>query len=642
MANELVYTIITFAPVQGFIINSRKLRDLYGSSFILSFLACVICDQVLSDEAKKQGYKLIAPYRYKPQDNGVKELENYPPSINLTQGTPNQIVIEGKTPFDKEKAQTAFDEAWKAIVTTCQQEIEKLLPDPKYNYHWGRCWNAQINHTWEFFYAIGEKKGISKFCTFALLRGADSLGLSLSWLTFLQTPLTEARQNLNNEKYKRDWIGINWVGESSTLSGSDAIAWYGMADKINPKTVKMSEIDDEIEKFYQALTEALPDTIIDEKEQLSIPELVKRIVTLKDFPKKLKQLYKSQEFPQIESPESFKEVSRKDKNLWTGWFQGDGDSIKKYLQSLVDQGEDEARVLEKFSKAMIEWGAKLKHKLPKSEDNPNRQQKKLDAEGRIIYAGGDDFLGVLYRNDEPKLTAKECVNWLSQFPDFWQEHKQPITVSIGFVWAAPNVPQRDVLEHSRDAEKSAKQKGRDRIAFRILYNSGQYIEWVCPWWLLNQQRLQEQLELFPSLTCPKTTLLDSYRDREGGQNWTHFYEDVTTLESRHGFYVNPKTKEIEVSVALGLIKIYFGEDYYQLLSNQQIWFNKYEKNEPYKPKITGILGQEIKDSQEEIESCLDHEKDFKESKESKESKISNIFNQWVINLAKVGFQLNKS
>ena len=35
---------ITFAPVQGFISNSRKLRDLYGSSLLLSYLAKAILD----------------------------------------------------------------------------------------------------------------------------------------------------------------------------------------------------------------------------------------------------------------------------------------------------------------------------------------------------------------------------------------------------------------------------------------------------------------------------------------------------------------------------------------------------------------------------------------------------------------------
>ena len=37
--NESVYTAIGFAPVQGFIEKSRKLRDLFGASKILSYLS---------------------------------------------------------------------------------------------------------------------------------------------------------------------------------------------------------------------------------------------------------------------------------------------------------------------------------------------------------------------------------------------------------------------------------------------------------------------------------------------------------------------------------------------------------------------------------------------------------------------------
>ena len=43
-ATDTPYTVITFAPVQGFISNSRKLRDLYGGSLLLSYLAKAILD----------------------------------------------------------------------------------------------------------------------------------------------------------------------------------------------------------------------------------------------------------------------------------------------------------------------------------------------------------------------------------------------------------------------------------------------------------------------------------------------------------------------------------------------------------------------------------------------------------------------
>jgi hypothetical protein len=56
--------------------------------------------------------------------------------------------------------------------------------------------------------------------------------------------ITEARENLNEKKRSRNWISINWTGESSTLSGADAIAWYGMGIG-SPKERSMTA-DDEL------------------------------------------------------------------------------------------------------------------------------------------------------------------------------------------------------------------------------------------------------------------------------------------------------------------------------------------------------------------------------------------------------------
>ena len=44
-------------------------------------------------------------------------------------------------------------------------------------------------------------------------------------------------------------------------------------------------------------------------------------------------------------------------------------------------------------------------------------------------------------------------------------------------------------------------KKRDVIAFafRILFNSGNHLEWVCPWWLLDKADKAKQAEIIPSL-----------------------------------------------------------------------------------------------------------------------------------------------
>ncbi|HAG81715.1 MAG TPA: CRISPR-associated protein Cas10 [Cyanobacteria bacterium UBA12227] len=577
--NTNCYTVITFAPVQGFIEKSRKLRDLYGSSFLISYLAEAICK-----EAEKHGYKVISPAL-----------------IKVTQGTPNQIILKRQfdKEFDKELARESMHKAWRTVSETCRQWIEDNVKDCG-KYYWHRNWQSWGNYTWEFFWGSGDT-------------------------------ISKAREAINEAKRSRDWIGINWTGESSTLSGADGVAWPGMGIG-NPQKTNRHKQKQEIADFYQRLSYKLGEAFIetakltiaedklaalmkeygeafvDPDEELSIPELVKRLITHQAIANKIVSNLKEQIDPNSPhrlniltkelKPDSFSDISRlkhKDKDTksqesheekyWTGWFQGDGDRMGDLLKRLSQNPKTEPDELNKFSQAMMKWGEdKFKPAI-------------VEAEGRTVYAGGDDFMGIFYRLPEKTLpnqeftplTGKECVNWFaSKFPSIWRQHHQPITVSVGFVWTAPNVPQRDVLQHCRLAEKSAKDSGKDRMAIRILFNGGTHIEWVCPWWCL--------------------PVLEHYQDREGTKikpNWTHIYNDVATLESRQAFKDNTQ-------IAEALFKIYF-PDCEEWIHKLNWWVNCYKDGER-----TGLLGHEAKDARkEEIE----------------------LFNEWFINLAKVGFHL---
>ena len=114
---------------------------------------------------------------------------------------PNQIIIEGDSPFPFKKAEDVFYTTWQKLIKACQIYLEKKLDN--YEYHWSRNWNAWANHTWELFYEKGEPG----------------------------EKITDVREKLNELKRQRKWIGINWLGESSTLSKTDAVAWYGMTEK---------------------------------------------------------------------------------------------------------------------------------------------------------------------------------------------------------------------------------------------------------------------------------------------------------------------------------------------------------------------------------------------------------------------------
>ncbi len=599
------YTAITFAPVQGFIEKSRKLRDLYGSSFILSYLATAVCDGA-------RAYFDLTDATW-PNDPVIS-----PARINVAQGTPNQIIIRGNFP-EKEAYQT-LQNAWKALLIRCRQWIETEVTttpeDKPWQYFWERPWREWINHTWEFFWATGDT-------------------------------IDAARHNINQIKYARAWTGINYTGESSTLSGQDSRAWPALGRHASHSRTKAIE-ENEVKTFYQQLSQAIDDTgsSISIREQLSIPELVKRLVTIDDV---------ISPGSGVETPRSFKQVRRwtdindetpsddlDRENRWTGWFQGDGDRAGDYLQRMSQQaGANPEEILHEFSYQLRQWGNNLGRYLPRSK----KTRKSLTRDGRIIYAGGDDFLGTLYRNppDDP-LMPQECLNWFYHFKsEVWESHQQPITVSTGFVWASPQVPQRDILQHCRLAESSAKTNGRDRIALRILFSGGKYLEWQCPWRFLR--------------------ILEDYRDRNQKQNWTHLYNDAAVLENRHAFMGN------QSNVARELLKIYFPiqpED----LSNEDLDRRKFytflttdkQDADDYKLwKVSDILwnlyrdvngtitfkareensSTGLSDSHEHISTGIFGDREIFEVADDKldMGKVHNAFNNWVINLTKVGFHL---
>ena len=555
------YTAITFAPVQGFIEKSRKLRDLYGSSFILSFLAKTLCNYI----TEKNG-KVIVP--------GLRVID--PGSISNTKGVPNNIYLSGE--IEPAQLKKEFDRAWKILVDTCRQHIEQ-------EYHsyqqqptdrslpWKREWNLWASHTWELFIISG-KEGES---------------------------FDNVRQRMSDRKQARDWVGINWRGESSSLSGADAIAYPNMTT-YHP--VSSHNADAEIKEFYQFLSEAMPDKSIDPSERLSIPELIKRLITYDAVRTQVNNYRDSNNYKHLASIArlgSFAEIDRQENNRWTGWFQGDGDRIGVYISSLIEKKDASQRdaELNKFSKAMLDWGEKLQDRtseiLKETTDDSADLHERI--EGRIVYAGGDDFFGVLYRNPEDgaQLTPSECLTrfWYKFNNDLWNKCDQPISVSTGFVWAAPNVPQRDLLQHLRETEKIAKSEGRDRLAIRILFNSGNHLDWSCPWGWLEE-------------------LLNGYSDRknktEGEGNWTHIYTDVATLEARHAF------RDDDSSVAQGLFKTYFPKF---KIDDEVLWNEKIVPDKEYKRSIGGLLGNKPKLEKDQIKR----------------------HNEWIIALAKVGFHL---
>lgn len=523
------YIAITFAPVQGFIEKSRKLRDLYGASGILSHLS----SKVVEEAKNLPQIVVISP--------GI---------INVESGTPNRIFLKLSEDQDAEKLlkhlEITFLDEWRRILNECRKEVQRRFEciDSDINWCWHEEWNHWANHAWEFFGEIAEGSSVEV-----------------------------VRQKLENRKLSRNWIAINWIGESSSLSGSDAIAFPGLgAETRNPKNRNWGEEAKEIQEFYRVLAFLLDGInpndggepegkFIAANERLSIPELTKRLVTVEEVAKKLGMPYLDEGFQDIvRKPEDNPDVNI---GQWTGWFMGDGDNVGKYLRRLSEQGETADEHIKQFSKEMGEWGQWFYKNF-------------LEELGRIVYAGGDDFLGIIYNKNfsdkeseeyQKSISGREILEWLQTLNRDWKEGKSEgkegkseetksnVTLSVGFVWAAPSVPLRDILQHCREAEQISKKKGRDRVTIRIVFNSGQYVQWTCPWKSLK--------------------VLESYCDRDGNTgdnaNWNHIYNDWTQLKARHAVRLQEMQGiEINKQIAFAIFDLYFNNAA-QTFEQQRQW-----------------------------------------------------------------------
>ena len=521
------YTVITFAPVQGFIEKSRKLRDLYGASQILSYLSY----RIVEEAQKLDGIKVISP--------AIRKNEL---SIDLIQGMPNRILIVGEIKHDLafNLFRDTLDNAWSEIIKACKDWVEReIKSDTNHeygweNYDWKMSWKRWEMHAWEIFVGQNNSKDDQN------------------------NPIRSAMRDLETRKLRRAWTVPNWNGESSSLSGYDAIAYPNMDRQITRESKQnQQDLSKEIEAFYKIIAKKLDPhgkendrAYINENERLSIPELIKRLVTYSDVRDEIDyyKIIKKEDSKAFEL-ESFTKLLRQNKETnetyWTGWFMGDGDRIGNYLNSLSNA--DQVR---EFSLCLRDWG------------NDFKQSFDL---GRVVYAGGDDFLGLIYgTEDKPQRDKQKVIDWLCGLRDRWErlrndmrekglsvnDGEEPdVSLSVGFVWAGHSVPQRDVLQHCREAEKLAKSLGRDRVTIRVLFNNGQFVQWTTPW------------------ECLKW--LKDYKDRDGGTNWSHVYGDLAHLKARHAIQQKiPKPKSQDI--AIELLNLYFGKDKGGQLSENRI------------------------------------------------------------------------
>lgn len=158
--------------------------------------------------------------------------------------------------------------------------------------------------------------------------------------------------------------------------------------------------------------------------------------------------------------------------------------------------------------------------------------------GKVIFAGGDDFLLLgpitevvpltgdllkLWRGIRTPITdplEPPTDGWVRREGEVYPVPGEKMDFSLGVVIAQRRIPQSLWHRNLNQAYKQAKNLGRNRVCVRVLFNSGQSLEWVCPWplWILLMEEVQPRRD-------PKQTELNRWEKLLG-------YVESTRLSSQ--------------------------------------------------------------------------------------------------------------
>lgn len=208
---------------------------------------------------------------------------------------------------------------------------------------------------------------------------------------------------------------------------------------------------------------------------------------------------------------------------WTVGWRGDGDDMGSWLSG------------EQYQTLELPWS----QWHPNAENIPPQAHRQLDLPhqldlcvlfekwnellyrlteethlGRVIFAGGDDFLLLgslpdavtltsnlhrLWTGEDTSFTeATQSEGWVKLFPDSDRDRYEiyPVpgtimTFSLGVVIAQRRIPQSLWHRGLEQAYQEAKQAGKNRVCVKVLFNSGQSFNWICPWSLWDLLMLVE-------------------------------------------------------------------------------------------------------------------------------------------------------
>lgn len=502
------YLHFTIGPVQGFVSQSRRTRDLWAGSFLLSYLAGQAMCAVLEAEGTIE-------FPTVHDDNNAKNLHD-PLLIALSQkrkgrkvtggpqiGTlPNRFKAKVPSGFNPEECVLAVKAAWADIARAVWGDY--VAPVAHAGKDVALIWDRQVNNFWDIAWAISDNKDSNHLldmrknwrshvprvepgdkCTimgnlqelsgYVRARKSERIKQDAFWAALRKKAGPDLREDERLcaiafiKRFFPLLAGrVIWPVPVSYPSTTYIAAAHWMEKTMREDAARACD--------YASL--AISSGLVQGKSVQPggaircVRQVVEKHPHLERFACLDANLfYSSMLDNDVLWPEGKGEQRKQLKGLLSG-FNGKASS---YYAVLLMDGDKMGALLQSYDPRKVSNAlADFSNSVPSTINERN---------GVLIYAGGDDVLALLPLEDALGAAASLCLAYRESFRENTSIPAGHATVSASILYAHHHAPLKSVLiEAHRMLDKVAKgETGRDSLALGVYKTSGPGLVWSTPW-----------------------------------------------------------------------------------------------------------------------------------------------------------------
>lgn len=496
---------ISIGPVQGFVSQSRRTRDLWGSSYLLAFLSA----HAMAG-AQQAGGKVVQPvvdgdrlYRWV-----TGQREGNAPRLG---SLPNHFVVEvdGTAQAVAHESVRAFEDAWRQVCDPVWREyVEHACADGNDT---ARIWDRQVGTFWEVMWTAEPDEGecglLARRKRWRNHRPPEEPGDKCTVMHDLQelSGYVRSEGSASRERQNQFWKTVRHPLGSLDLREDERLCAVALVKRLFPRVAPRA-LGWKVDRSHWPSTVYVGAVPWIRRVEQSVPELARRYAeTVTQHAPKDVVAEKRPPFAGLGGA-----GSGRFSNLDANWFHRQfvtseplrddaaptaRDELERSLKVICDAKDDAGRLgaPSSFYAMLLADGDRLGRLVGRlggetvgralaafTDSVPSVVRNDDDGmDGVTVYAGGDDVLAMLPVPKALQCAASLAERYHSAFPDTGAE----ATLSAAVVFAHVRLPLRAVLDEAhRLLDAVAKDgNGRNSLAAGVLKPGGLHCQWTTTW-----------------------------------------------------------------------------------------------------------------------------------------------------------------